>query len=170
MSLLVLVLAAAGAVAGPAADPLAPARAGWLQCHTPDRSRKTCLALAGYRFAADGAILNEAQVLLSPDPLVTLTTVSPVVVRDGAVCGPFEGLDTASVAVRGQPADAGTTAAVRQQMIAAMAAYIGKEGCTTYAPAGDGLIGHVTLGATRRPDLDQPVLWVDPAEGWVVGP
>src|SRR5580698_4644363 len=69
-------------------DPLAPARVGELQCYTPDTVRKTCSALAGYTFG-NGGIDNQAEVLLSPKPIIVMKTVSPVWVRACSVCGPL---------------------------------------------------------------------------------
>jgi hypothetical protein len=100
-----VILAAAVQAAAPSAvvaDPLAPARIGDLQCYGADPVRKTCRALAGYSFEADGKILNKAEVVLQESPLVTMTTVSPVTMRDGAVCGPLSGVDKAQIAVRGR--------------------------------------------------------------------
>jgi hypothetical protein len=178
MSLLALVLAAAAATVTPPADadPLAPGRAGMLQCYQPDAARKTCSALAGYRVGADGVIVNRAEVLLSASPWITVVTESPVTVRAGAVCGPLTGVDTARVLLDGQPADAGTTARVRQALTAAYAPFAGKDICTTYiaepAPFQGGYAyrAEATVGGDPRPDLTQRVIWVYPEGEWVVRP
>jgi len=161
------------AVAVPAplqdADPLAPARDGQLQCHSPDTARKTCRALAGYTFAADGTIANQAEVMLSPAPVIIMRDVAPVVVRDGAVCGPMTGFEDAVFTVDGQPAGPATAEMIRVQVTAAFA-QLGTEGCTRYSPQGDGRMAEVSIDGVARPDLNQPVIWVSPSDGYSVRP
>lgn len=166
-----LALALALAVPAPleAADPLAPARDGRLQCHSPDKARKTCAALAGYTFAADGAILNQAEVMLNPAPLIIMRDESPVVVRDGAVCGLLGGLEDAVFTIDGQPADPATADLIRGQVSAAFAR-LGTEGCTRYAPQGEGWLAEPVIDGQPRPDLNQTVIWVLPSDGYSVRP
>ena len=150
-------------------DPLGPARAGLLQCHSPDTARKTCAALAGYTFEVDGRILNQAEVMLTPSPLIVMRNVSPVVVRDGAVCGELAGLDNAVFTSGGRPVAPAMASMIRAQVSAAFA-QIGKEACTTYTPQGDGLLAQVAVDGVARPELNQPVIWVSPSDGYVVAP
>ncbi len=166
--LAVALQAAPPAVAG--ADPLAPARIGDVQCYTPDPVRKTCRALGGYSFGADGQILNKAQVILQASPLVTMTTVSPVTVRDGAVCGPLSGVDKAQIAVRGHRLPEEDAAPIRAQIAQSMAATLGKDVCTTYRRSGDWWIAEVTMNGAARPDLQDTVLWVPASAGYSVQP
>jgi hypothetical protein len=181
MSGLALILAAAAAATPPpaasappppvpVATPLAPARAGKLQCYAPDQALKTCGALAGYSFAADGRILNRAEVVVSPTPFTTMTTTAPVTVRGPAVCGLMEGVETATFRIDGKPADAATTAQLRGQVAGGFAAFAGQEVCTRYYPFREGLLATVTVGAVPRPDMTQPVIWVDPGDGYAVKP
>lgn len=164
-------LALALAVPAPfqAADPLAPARDGQKQCHSPDTARKTCAALAGYTFAADGTILNQAEVMLNPAPLIVMRDETPVVVRDGAVCGSLGGLENAVFTIDGQPADPAVADVLRGQVIAAYA-QLGTEGCTRYAPQGKEWLAEVVVDGQPRPDLNQVVIWVSPSEGYSVRP
>ena len=170
--MLALILAAVAAQAAPAAalDPLAPARGGGLQCYGADPARKTCQALAGYTFGADGVILNQAEVMVSPSPVVTMKTVSPVTVKDGAVCGALSGIDQAEIAIEGRPADAAVTAQIRDQLATAMAPMLGKQVCTTYRREGDSLAADVTIEGVARPEMKTTVRWVHPAEGYAVRP
>ena len=110
------------------ADPLGPAREGRLQCHSPGAARKTCGAIATYSFAADGTISNQAEVMLNPSPLIVMRDQIPVVVRDGAVCGPLTGLE------------------------------------------GEGWLAEAFIDGRPRPDLNQPVIWVSPTDGYSVRP
>lgn len=170
MGLLVgIMLMAAAAASG---DTLAPARAGQLQCYNPDTARKTCVALAGYDWAADGSISNRAEVLVSASPLITATTRTPIVLRDGAICGPLrrEDFQGATISMDGKPASPELTQKVRDGMSGAMASAIGKEICTTYVPEGQGFAAKVTLDGVAHPEMAAKVIWVRPDEGYRVSP
>lgn len=149
--------------------PLEPARSGQLQCHSPNLARKTCAALAGYTFEADGRVLNQAEVMLSPAPLIVMRNILPVIVRDSAVCGDLAGLDRATFTADGQPVEPGMADLIRTQVTAAFA-QVGKEACTTYTAQGDGWLATVTVDGVARPELNQTVVWVLPSDGYVVGP
>lgn len=150
-------------------DPLAPARQGQLQCHSPDVARKTCAALAGYTFEADGGILNQAEVLLNPSPAIVMHNEMRVFIREGAVCGDMSDLAKARFTIGGQVADENVTSLLRAQVTAAFS-QLGGEGCTRYAPNGEGILAKVMIDGEERPDLNQPVMWVSPDAGWSVAP
>jgi hypothetical protein len=43
----------------------------------------------------------------------------------------------------------------------------GREICVRYEPAEDGtLMGITTIAGGRRPELDEPVLWIKPTDGY----
>jgi len=166
-----LLAAALQAAAVPTgADPLAPARIGDLQCYGADPVRRTCRAMGGYSFAADGQILNKAEVVLQDSPLVTMTTVSPVTLRDGAVCGPLSGVDKAQIAVRGRRLPEAEAASIRARLLESMAPMLGKEVCTTYQRSGDWWIAAVTMDGVVRQDMSDTLLWVPPSAGYTVQP
>jgi hypothetical protein len=170
--MLALILAVAAQAAPPAvaADPLAPARVGDLQCYAADPVRKTCRAMGGYSFGADGKILNKAEVVIQASPVMTMTTVSPVTVRDGAVCGPLSGVDKAQISFRGRRLPEEDAASIRTQLLASMAPMLGKEVCTTYRRSGEWWIAEVTMDGAARPDMQDTVLWVPASAGYVVQP
>ena len=169
--MLSLFLTLALQAAAPAvADPLAPARIGDLQCYRPDPVRKTCRSLAGYAFAADGKILNRAEVLLQDAPPVTMTTVTPVTIRDGAVCGPLSGIDKAQIAFRGRRISEADAVPIRAQIQRSMADVLGQEVCTTYRRSGDWWIAEATLNGVARPDMQDTVIWVPASAGYTVQP
>jgi len=166
-----MLAAAVQAAAAPAlADPLAPARIGDLQCYGADPVRRTCRAMAGYTFGAGGQILNQAEVVLQASPLVTMRTVSPVTVRDGAVCGPLSGIDTAQISVRGRRMAEEDAAPVRAQVAASMAKVLGKEVCTTYRRSGEWWIAEVTMDGVARQDMNDTLIWVPASAGYTVQP
>lgn len=173
MSLLALLLAfAPGPVTADSADPLAPAARGLVQCYGPNSERKTCVSIGAYARDEKGVIQNTATVLMASSPQIVMTTVAPVQVKAGAVCGfiRVSDLDTASFVIDGVAADATDAAAVRRAVAPAYAPFLEKEFCTVFRADGPGLVGEVTVGGQRRRDLDQRVRWVSPAEGYEVKP
>ena len=156
------------------ADPLLPARSGQLQCYTPDQARKTCHSLAAYEPDGDvnGQVvyINRAEIPLTADGSVTMTTSAPVFIRSGAVCGLVQPPDVESAEVRASGALVPVDRAIPilRQVAQAMAPFSGQEICTRYRQHGDGLVAEASMGGTRRPDLDQAVIWVDPSAGYRV--
>lgn len=167
-----MLAAAALVVTAANADPLANAREGQLQCYKPDTARKSCGALSGYTFNKDGSISNQAQVLLSPQPLVTMRTVSPVSMKGEAVCGVArkQDIDTATILVDGSPLPEDKAVEARNQISAAMQGLQGQEICTTYVAEGDHLITKITMNGQPKPEFTQTVIWVKPTDGYTVSP
>jgi hypothetical protein len=151
-------------------DVMAPARAGQLQCYSPNELRKTCSALAGYRLRPDGSYENRARVLLSRQPLIVMTTSSPVTVRVGAVCGPVtqQHLQAAQFTVDGAAASDDDAAYLREQ-VAQMPGFVANEICTTYTPEENGFRADYTVNGVRSSDSAR-VIWVRPDEGYTVAP
>jgi hypothetical protein len=165
-------LIAAAAVLGAApADPVAPAKQGLVQCYAPDPGKKTCRSMGGYAIQSDGTILNTASVLVSPNPLIVMRTSAPVRIKDGAICGVISqaDLDQASFTYEGKPLDGEGAAKLRTAIGSAMAPLVGREVCTAFVADGDMLSGQVSLDGVRKPDMDQKVLWVSPADSAVAG-
>lgn len=153
------------------ADPLAETRAGKLQCYRPDTARKTCGALSGYDFKG-ATIVNTADVLLSPQPVVVMRTATPVVLKHDAVCGPLrkEDIDSATILINGAVLPEDKAVQARSQIAAAFVNQLGHEVCTTYIPDGDKLSARVTLDGVAKPEYTQTVIWVKPEDGYSVGP
>lgn len=172
--LMLAVIAASTTPAAPAsaavADPLAPARAGKLLCQTPDKTAKTCHMLTQYSFGADGHITNRYEVMLTRSPWLSVKLSTPVVVKDGAVCGPLEGTETAEVFKDGKPADAETTAKIRDGLQQLYSPFKGKDACTSYTANGDVYDAALSIGGVASKGPPERVIWVDPADGWAVKP
>lgn len=175
--MLILMLAAmvaSSTVAAPTAsaiaDPLAPARAGKLLCQTPNVAAKTCLMLTDFSFGPDGQITNRYEVMLTRSPWRSAKVSAPVVVKDGAVCGPLEGTEKAEVFAEGKPADAETTAKIRDGLRKLYAPYQGKDACISYTANGDGYDAARSIGGAASKGPPERVIWVDPADGWAVKP
>ena len=158
--------------AAPAGDPIAPALRGEAQCYGPDVARKACRSIGEYAKRPDGRILNTATVLLSPDPVIVMRTVAPVEVKAGQVCGVIRSDDLASATftINGQAADEAAANSLRDAVAPGFAPMLNREVCTRYVPDGAMLKGLVSLDGQRRPDLDQPVRWVAPSDGFTVKP
>lgn len=151
-----------------AADPLAHARAGMVQCVMPNDTAKKCMGITTYKINADGSFESSTQLLIAPTPLITMTVVSTGAVKDGGLCGPVHkaDFDAAKIEMDGQPANEGVASAVRGQVGASVAAMDGKMGCGT--EAADGTVT-VTLDGVARPEMTQKVKWVKPTDGYTLG-
>jgi hypothetical protein len=150
--------------------PLAPSADGKVQCFSPNTAAKTCQSIGAYKIAS-GAIENEAIVMVSPSPLVVMTTRTPVQIKAGGDCGVMlaKYLTTATFTVEGRPADPAQTAKLRVAFADALKPTFGHEICVFYRPQGEGALATSTIDGRPRPDLDQKVMWVSPADGWKVG-
>jgi len=146
-------------------------KAGDLQCYGPNTARRTCAALSGYDFSRP-VIMNRAEVLISTDPVGTMTTVSPVTIKGGAICGvpSKRDIDTAVITSQGQVLTEAQAAGVKAQIWGLASARAGKELCTTYAPSGDGYTTRYTLDG--KPDItpSTTVILVGPKDGYRVAP
>jgi hypothetical protein len=154
-------------------DVLAPAREGQLQCYVPNVEAKTCESLAGYSFDAQGGIVSQGEVLISPaQPLVVMSMSSPVTVRNGALCGPMtaEDLQRASFTIDGAPADAAQTQSIRAMLTQQLAGLLGVDVCTTFTPDSGGFRAEASFNGTPQPMLTQRVIWVGADEGYRVAP
>jgi hypothetical protein len=172
----IAVLSAALLAAAPGAHavdlgPLAQAADGKVQCYAPNPVAKSCQSIGAYRITPAGAIENEAIVMVSSSPLVVMTTRSLVQIKGGADCGVMRQQDiaTASFTVEGRPATPDRIAALRATMLGAMRPMLNHEICVFYRPQAEGLLATTAVDGRPRPDMDQKVLWVSPAEGWKVG-
>jgi hypothetical protein len=171
-TLMLLASATLPAQASQTSDPLAPAASGMLQCYAPDVAKHSCQSLAGYRKRPDGSYDNAATIMLSPSPLVTMETLSPVTVDAGAVCGAIrqQDIDAAVISVNGQKLSDADAAGARSQIATGLAFLIGKRICTTYVPDGAQLVAKATIDGEAQPAMDQKVIWVAPTDGFHVGP
>lgn len=155
-----LILAAVSALAAAsAADPLAPAWAGQVQCYAPDAELKQCSSIGRYRREMDGKILNEAVVAISKSPAITMSTLAEVSVEQGRICSvisPAE-VEGAAFRIQGAVAPVDQAARLKTAMASAMQPLFGRKVCVS--PAGEAWVDGV-----RRPQMDQKVIWV-PARG-----
>lgn len=154
-----------------AADPLASAKAGKLQCSGPNIEKKTCMGLSRYKVNPDGSFESTTTLIVSPSPLITMEVKSPGKVDKGALCGPIRKADfeAATFQVDGKPAEETMAAAIRPQVVAAIAAMDGKMGCARETPDGAVLKVEVSLDGVAHPEMTQRTLWVNPSDGYKLG-
>lgn len=162
---LLILAAAAGA------DPLAEARAGKVQCVTPNREAKTCGAITSYTVRPDGSFDSATTIMIVPAPLVTMEVHIGGKVEGDAVCNVVNkaDFDKATMAMDGGPVNAAMEQAIRTQILASIAAMEGKKACARDKADGDVLVGETTLDGVARPELNQRYIWVKPEDGYKLG-
>jgi hypothetical protein len=170
--MVIVAMLAAAAAGAPLPAPIEPAGEGRMQCATPDAAHKKCATLTGYARRADGVIETTAAVLLDRDPLVIMTMVSDTTVTQGRVCG---GMSKASIAaarftMAGAEVDEAKAAMLRAAVMRAYGDVVDRTMCTSFVPDGSGFSAHTAVDGLPRPGLDRRVIWVNPADGWKVGP
>lgn len=154
-----------------AADPLAAAKAGKLQCTNPNAEKKTCMGLSSYKVKADGSFDSTTTLIIAPQPLITMEVKSAGAVKDGAVCGPIRKADfeAATFKMDGKPLDEATAGTIRTQVVGAITPMLDKMGCTREVADGTGFKAEVTLDGVAHPEMTQRVLWVKPEDGYKLG-
>jgi hypothetical protein len=154
-----------------APDPLAPARAGKIQCISPNREKKTCLAIATYKPGPDGSFESTVQVLVNPSPAIVMETHAKGAVEGGATCNIIRAEDyaAASFTMNGTPMDEAIASSIRPQVAAAIAPMAGKKGCSRERPEGDMVISEVTLDGVAHAEMTQKLIWVSPSDGYTLG-
>jgi hypothetical protein len=168
----VLALLALAATAATLPDPIAPASEGQMQCYAPDLARKTCASLSSYALGADGGIINDALVLISKSPKITMETTAPVTIKDGRVCGALQpqDLEAAKFVYDDAPPDESRLADLKLAVKQAYGPIMGREICTAYVQDGGRLTARITQDGLPNPGLDERVKWVSPADGYRVSP
>lgn len=168
--LLMALLALAGAPQD--VGPLEPGRSGKLQCYGPNVAARTCTAIGGYRFEADGTIFNDARNQIGAAPAIVLYATGRVYVKDGAECARSENRaeEITRIDVDGVPLQGDQFNTVRQQIAANISAVLGDgEFCSTYHPNPDGsLRADVAINGVARPEFESTVLWIDADAGWTL--
>ncbi|HEV7691525.1 MAG TPA: hypothetical protein VGO52_11900 [Hyphomonadaceae bacterium] len=158
--------------APPFPSPIEPAGEGKLQCYSPNRERKTCMSMASYRKNAKGEFENPSSVLVNPNPVIVMDTVTPVTIRDGKVCGPIRKADieTARFSVNGAEVTGEAAAKLRQLMVTQSGSMLDREICTAYVPKDGVLVAQATIDGAPMAAPVQQVIWVSPSDGYKVAP
>lgn len=152
-------------------DPIEPARTGALACVRPDTINKHCNTLLRYVFNDDrSSIIAHASVTMSDS--VVMSTKFDVKIKARAVCsiGREEYVQSASFEISGRPATAKEAAEIRALLASNIRAGGPVEACMNFAPQPDGFLAETTVNGVRHPELDEPMIWVSPDEGYAVSP
>lgn len=171
MFLSVFIAAALGTAVGASPpNPLARAENGQLQCYRPDAQKKTCQSIASYQRTSPGSYDNKALIPVSAN--ATLETHTPVVLKADAVCGFIRAQDIigGTLRVDGTIVDPEKAKPILERLSQAAVQLADKEICTRYEPAGTDFTAKISIGGTYRPDQDETVEWITPADGYTVTP
>ena len=122
-----------------ATDPLASARAGKLQCASPNVEKKTCMGLSSYKVNPDGSFESVTTIVVAPQPLITMEVKAPGTVKDGALCSPIRKADFEGAAFKmdGKPLDEAMATAIRTQIVGSIRSEerrVGKECRSRWSP------------------------------------
>jgi hypothetical protein len=159
------------AAAASVTNPLAPAQKGQLQCYFPDLAAKTCQGLAAYKQTGPSTFSSHSVLLIDAAGPTTLETTTTVHARDNAECSIVRSSEAlaSKVMVDGRQLSAPEAKPILARIASNVAPLNGREFCVRYEPAEDGtLMGQVTIGGVRRPDLDQQILWVNSSDGYAI--
>jgi hypothetical protein len=169
---LILICGPAAAQTAPLPEPLAPANSGAVQCYVPNVAKRLCQTLSSFARDGSGTIQNLATAVISSDGPITMTTTSPVEVRDGRVCGPIRADDIhgATFTIAGRPADPRQTADLRLHVAEGMKSVMGHDICVAYLKSGDAWIAKAFLDGAPQPGGDEAFIWVPAKAGWAVAP
>ena len=154
-----------------ATDPLASARAGKLQCASPNVEKKTCMGLSSFKVNPDGSFESVTTIVVAPQPLITMEVKTPGTVKDGALCSPIRKTDfeAATFKMDGKPLDEAMATAIRTQIVGSITPMLDKMGCARETPDGAAFKAEVTLDGVAHPELTQRVSWVKPEDGYKLG-
>ncbi len=149
-----------------APDPLAQARAGKVQCVSPNREKKTCMAIGSYVVRPDGSYDSAVRVLINPAPEMVMEVKATGKVENGQVCGIVRkaDYDAAILTMNGAPMEEAMASALRPQIAGAVTPMDGKKGCSAEKADGDQFVSEVTLDGVARPEMTQKFIWVNAGE------
>lgn len=172
ISALLLAAAIVTPAPAPAADPLAPARKGLVECVDPNESAHICRALTHYVEGKDGTWQATTNRVLLPGRPLTMETAYAVKVEGNAVCSTFDKatLDKAVLRVNGQPLPEDRAAMVRERLDMVLGPMLGKKLCATTEAADKGLVKKGTIDGQPSPRDGGKVAWVAADAGYKVEP
>lgn len=160
-----LFLAPCGVMAAEAADPLALARQGYLECGTVDVVSKTCEEIAQYVPRPDGKFDLISQQVVSYDPHIVMTYRSLVFVDGELICSGLvaSDFDFATFTVAGKKAGSDDALFYRNQMRDLWLQLVGKTSCMKLVAQGDTILAEYYLDGVLIPDRQPAAMqWIKP--------
>ena len=82
-----LLLLATSSLTGMGTDFTTEIRTGKMLCSNPDMNTKTCTAIATFNIGEDGTATETTELLMSPNPPITLEMSVPVEIQGSVNCG-----------------------------------------------------------------------------------
>lgn len=158
-------------LAAPTADPMVPIRAGKLRCGLPDVAHKTCRTITRYVPRGDGSFDAFVRGLPGDDGLsVSYQTIATI--ENGGPCITITDDEVARAAFNKSGVTLTGTALdrAREGMRAAIAVLLNRKSCSRDQGIEGVFLAEGYVGDKRFPDLDKPVIWIAPDEGYTLGP
>lgn len=151
-------------------DPLAPAREGSLLCIRPKTENKECNTLLRYAFGDGGIIKVQADVTMSETVVMSLNFEA--IIKSGAVCsvGREEDVRAATFIIDGRPASAEETGSLRDYLANNIRTRPVSEVCLNFVAKTQGFVAETTIGGVRHAEMDEPMIWVSPTDGYIAFP
>ncbi len=155
----------------PLADPLAPARAGKIQCHEPDLEARTCRIMTWYSVRADGAAQMRSVTALSNEMGLAAEARMELRPEGGGMCGIVNDTHMASyriVQLRAPHAAVKNDRLFiryREELIAAL--WNRKHCAFNFSRADDDMRLDVsTVDGQFAGEMMAQFVWVSPGAGW----
>jgi hypothetical protein len=151
-------------------DPLAPAREGSLLCIRPKADKKGCNTLLRYDFRDGGIIRVQADVTMSETVVMSLNFEA--IIKSGAVCsvGREEDVRAATFMIGGRPASAEETGSLRGYLANNIRTLPVSEACLNFVATTQGFMVETSIGGIRHAEMDEPMIWVSPTDGYIAVP
>lgn len=150
-------------------DPLAPARAGLIECEDIDEAAKTCSELAEYVPRADGLFDLTSRKVLSQNPHVVWIYRSTVFVEADKICAKLTtpDFDMMTFEIDGKQAGAEQAMQLRNVLRSGWPEIADKTSCMKLVQTKTGLVSEYYLdGLIQIQDGRTPMKWVKPDEGY----
>ncbi|WP_156377601.1 hypothetical protein [Sphingopyxis sp. Root1497] len=155
----------------PVADPLAPARAGKIQCHDPDPAARTCRLMTWFDTRADGGVAVRQLTALANAPTLAAEARFRLTREGDALCGVVDDAYMAGfriVSSRAPHAPVNDKRLILLYRDALVATLWKRKTCAyEYARADDPMQQEVgTVDGEFAGELMSQYLWIDPGAGW----
>jgi hypothetical protein len=148
------------------------ARAGLVACLRPDTARRRCNTLTLYQFKTADSIDILSDVTMSAAPPIVMSTIFRAIVKGDAICiqqSTAEDVAHSTFTIAGNTASEGETRDIRAQIVRNLQAQGPGENCVTFEHQGE-WFARVVFGGVRRPDMDEPVIWLPAGHMYSAGP
>lgn len=155
----------------PVADPLAPARAGKIQCHDPDPAARACRIMTWFEPRADGGVAVRQLTVLPNAPTLAAEARFRVTREGDGLCGTVDDSYMASFRIVGSRApyapvnDKRLSLLYREALVETM--WKRKICSYEFSRADDAMQQEIgTVDGQFAGELMSQYLWIDPGAGW----